>query len=73
MLLRIEAMKTGFRQAEGDIIITIDADGEHNPGDMPSLYRSEEKCWCSDMLELRSASQQSWLVSWEAGVSLILQ
>lgn len=35
----IEAIKTGFRKAEGDIIVTIDGDGEHNPGDVPLLVQ----------------------------------
>jgi len=33
----IESLKTGFRQAAGDIIVTCDADGEHNPEDIPLL------------------------------------
>jgi len=35
----IEAIKAGFRQAKGDIIVTIDADGEHNPGDILLLVK----------------------------------
>jgi len=35
----LEAIKAGFRQAEGDIVVTIDADGEHNLGDMPLLVK----------------------------------
>ena len=35
----LEAIKAGFRQAEGDIIVTIDADGEQNPGDVPLLVK----------------------------------
>lgn len=35
----VEAIKAGFRNAEGDIIVTIDADGEHNPADMPLLVK----------------------------------
>ncbi len=33
----IEAIKTGLRQAKGDIIITMDADGEHDPKDIPLM------------------------------------
>ena len=33
----IETMKAGFRQAYDGIIITIDADGEHNLEDIPRL------------------------------------
>jgi len=35
----IEAIKAGFRQAEGDIIVTIDADGEHNPENIPLVVK----------------------------------
>ncbi|GAI45117.1 unnamed protein product, partial [marine sediment metagenome] len=35
----IEAIKTGFRQAKGDIIVTIDADGEHSPEDISLLVK----------------------------------
>jgi glycosyltransferase involved in cell wall biosynthesis len=35
----IEAIKTGFQKAKGDIFITIDADGEHNPADIPRLIK----------------------------------
>lgn len=35
----IGAIKTGFKEANGDIIVTLDADGEHNPGEIPLLTR----------------------------------
>ena len=31
------ALRKGFQQAQGDIIVTIDADGAHNPKEIPSL------------------------------------
>lgn len=31
------AMKKGFQRAQGDIIVTIDADGAHNPKEIPDL------------------------------------
>jgi glycosyltransferase involved in cell wall biosynthesis len=31
------ALKKGFRHARGDIIVTIDADGSHNPKEIPDL------------------------------------
>lgn len=33
------AIKTGFREARGGIIVTMDADGEHNPEEIPLLLR----------------------------------
>ena len=35
----LEAIKTGFRALRGDIAITIDADGESDPGDIPKLVK----------------------------------
>ena len=31
------ALRKGFKQASGDIIVTIDSDGEHDPKDIPDL------------------------------------
>ena len=33
----IGAIKTGFERANHEIILTLDADGEHDPGDIPRL------------------------------------
>lgn len=33
----LEATVRGFREADGEIIITIDADGQHNPDEIPRL------------------------------------
>ena len=35
----LEAIKTGFQIARGDIVVTMDADGEHNPRDIPRLIK----------------------------------
>jgi glycosyltransferase involved in cell wall biosynthesis len=35
----IESIKRGFRKATGDIIVTMDADGEHNPEEIPDLLK----------------------------------
>ena len=31
------ALRTGFESAKGDIIVTIDSDGSHNPEELPKL------------------------------------
>ncbi len=33
----ISAIKRGFREARGEIVVTMDADGEHRPDDIPRL------------------------------------
>lgn len=33
----IHALKRGFQAAQGDIIVTLDADGEHDPSEIPKL------------------------------------
>lgn len=33
----IKSIKTGFKEAKGDIVVTLDADGEHDPADIPRL------------------------------------
>lgn len=37
------AIKTGLRAAKGDIIITMDADGQHDPADIPRLLEHIDK------------------------------
>lgn len=38
----IGALKTGFAEAKSEIIVTMDADGEHDPQDIPNLLKSIE-------------------------------
>lgn len=33
----IGAIKTGFKEAQSEIVVTLDADGEHDPGEIPKL------------------------------------
>ena len=35
----LRALKTGFRAARGDVVITMGADGQHDPADIPRLLR----------------------------------
>jgi glycosyltransferase involved in cell wall biosynthesis len=37
------AIKTGVRQASGDIIVFMDGDGQHNPNDIPRLIEKLEQ------------------------------
>jgi len=34
-----DGVRTGIREAEGDVIVFIDADGSHNPDDIPRLVQ----------------------------------
>ena len=36
------AVKTGIRMAKGDLVILLDADGQHNPQDIPRLLAEAE-------------------------------
>ena len=36
----IDSIKKGFRKATGDIIVTLDGDGEHNPEQIADLMKS---------------------------------
>lgn len=36
-------LRAGFRNAKGDVVITMDADLSHNPEDIPALYRKFRK------------------------------
>ena len=35
----IEALRTGFKVATGDIIVTLDADGQHSPEEIPRIIK----------------------------------
>jgi len=35
----LKAIKRGFREATGDIVVTLDADGEHQPAQIPKLVQ----------------------------------
>jgi len=37
------ALKTGIRNANGDIVLTMDSDGQHKPEDIPKLLESIEE------------------------------
>ena len=38
------AVKTGVLQASNDIVVIMDADGQHNPGDIPRLLSEMKDC-----------------------------
>ncbi|GAB4193327.1 MAG: glycosyltransferase family 2 protein [Roseiflexaceae bacterium] len=61
-------VKTGIRNATGDVLIVIDADGQHDPADIPRLLR---QIGPYDMVigERDRAGQQNW-VRW-AGNSVL--
>jgi glycosyltransferase involved in cell wall biosynthesis len=35
----LKAIRRGLQEAEGDVIVTLDADGQHNPSDIPRLVK----------------------------------
>jgi len=36
---QLASLKKGFRFASGDVLVNLDADGEHNPEDIPYLVK----------------------------------
>ena len=53
------AVKTGIRAASGDSVLLMDADGQHDPSEVPRLLEGIEP---HDMvIGARSARDQSWL------------
>ena len=54
------ALKTGIRAASGEVVVTMDADGQHNPEDIPELVSCLDD---SDMVSgVRSkASHSPWV------------
>lgn len=76
------AVKSGARIAHGSVLILMDADGQHNPADVPQLLRKLEEG--NDLVVgARSASSQAslwrlmgnslynWLASWVVGHRVI--
>jgi glycosyltransferase involved in cell wall biosynthesis len=49
----IGSVKTGFREAKGDIVVTLDADGEHNPQEIPSLIQPIHDGWADVVIGRR--------------------
>jgi glycosyltransferase involved in cell wall biosynthesis len=35
----LQAVRSGYSQARGDIVVTLDADGEHDPHEIPAIIR----------------------------------
>ncbi len=61
-------IKTGIRSAAGDVLIVIDADGQHDPAEIPRLLR---QIGAYDMVigERDRAGQQNW-VRWAGNSAL---
>src|SRR5262249_44100774 len=52
------AFATGFAQARGDILITMDADGQNDPADLPALVAALAN---ADVVSgVRSTRQDTW-------------
>jgi glycosyltransferase involved in cell wall biosynthesis len=55
------AIKTGARKAKGDIIIFMDADGQHDPNDIPDLLAKLEEGYDMAVGARHVSTQSSWL------------
>jgi len=49
-----KATQNGFKAAHGDIIVTMDADGQHDPSDIPKLIKPLEEGTAEVALGVRS-------------------
>jgi len=53
------AIKRGFREASGDIIVFMDADGQHQPEDIPRLLEEMERTEADMVVGARDSSGQA--------------
>lgn len=67
------ALAVGFRQAQGDVVVTLDADLQDDPGELPRLLtRLEDGCdlvsgWKRERQDPRSKTLPSRLFNWVTG------
>ncbi len=52
------AVKTGIREADTDYIITMDADGQHDPEDVPKLFKIAQEKDADMVIGNRDANKQ---------------
>jgi len=70
----IEALRTGFKNATGDIIVTLDADGQHPPKYIPKLIEPILKGEADLVIGAREKLTLSeriitWLTRFKANIS----
>ncbi len=69
------AIKAGFAAAGGDLVVTLDADGEHDPGDIPRLLaplladRADLVLGRRPRIDRPSERLITWLVGWKVPVA----
>jgi dolichol-phosphate mannosyltransferase len=58
------AMMTGARAARGDLVVTMDGDGQNDPADIPKLYNAflnnQDNDWLGMVAGQRVKRQDSW-------------
>ena len=54
------AIKTGARKASGDVIVFMDADGQHDPADIPRLLKKIDEGYFLVVGARSPSSQASW-------------
>ncbi|MGE4159844.1 MAG: glycosyltransferase family 2 protein [Planctomycetota bacterium] len=55
------AMDCGFRHARGDVIVTLDADLQNDPSDIPTVYNMVRSGACDVACGWRKSRQDSWV------------
>ncbi|MBU7044031.1 MAG: glycosyltransferase family 2 protein [Theionarchaea archaeon] len=71
----VQALKTGFTRAQGNIIVTLDADGEHPPSAIPSLIAPILQREADLVLGTRShiPSSSEWFIGWLVSLQVKVQ
>lgn len=71
----LKTIKRGFRETGGDIIVTIDADGEHDPGEIPRLVEPVQRGNADLVMGRREKGEiriseriLSWISAWKTGI-----
>lgn len=71
----LQALKSGFSETSGDIVVTLDADGEHDPHEIPALIGPLLNDRADLVLGVRSRISRpserviNWMAQWKVPIS----
>jgi glycosyltransferase involved in cell wall biosynthesis len=55
------AQATGFRSARGEVVVTMDSDGQNDPADVPRLLEALERSGCDCVSGVRVVREDDWV------------